>query len=174
VDFHPRRHYNKRRQSKKQHRQNIESKQQRATENLRADKGILVRVESCPFFSRNNFFGRRCAGLGGARIVNFVPFSLVPWRNSGGEGVCRCGSLGFNFFFRGSRGFVRNRDFALRMRRNLGVLGNDCALFDFSTFGKGGKRRCSFVVLDKIGKYRQEIESIAAVEEIAVKNKKRE
>jgi hypothetical protein len=139
VDFHPRRHYNKRRQSKKQHRQNIESKQQRATENLRADKGILVRVESCPFFSRNNFFGRRCAGFGGARIVNFVPFSLVPWRNSGGEGVCRCGSLRI-FSFRRSHGFLRTRDFTLRARSTLVVVSDNSLFFDFSIFRKRRKR----------------------------------
>jgi hypothetical protein len=133
--------------------------------NLRADERSVIGVEGFRFFgssaSWSSFLEGRAAKLGGARAFCVTPFPFLRG-NGGRNGLHGLRSLGFNFFFRGSRGFVRNRDFALRLRRNLGVLGNDRALFDISTFGKGRKRRRSLVVLDKIGMCRQEIVSISS------------
>jgi hypothetical protein len=82
----------------------------------------------------------RGAGFGGARIGDLVPFALVGWRNGGRERVCRGGSLRLDFFFRGSRGFLRTRDFTLRARSTLVVVGDNSPFFDFSTFRKRRKR----------------------------------
>jgi hypothetical protein len=115
--------------------------------NLRADDSISVRVESCPLFSRNNFFGRRSAGLGGARVDNLIPFPLVRWGNSGRRRVCRSGSLGSNILFRGYRRFSRTRGFTLRARNTLDVVGDNGSFFDFSTYRKGRKRNKIWMVL---------------------------
>jgi hypothetical protein len=50
------------------------------------------------------------------------------------------GGLGFNLFFRGSRGFVRTRNFALRVRSALVFVGDDGPFFNFPAFRERGKR----------------------------------
>jgi hypothetical protein len=49
----------------------------------------------------------------------------------------RLAGLGINFSFRGSRGFVRTLNFALRARGALVLVGDDGSFFDFPTFRKG-------------------------------------
>jgi hypothetical protein len=57
----------------------------------------------------------------------------------------------------------------------LVVVGDNGPFFDFPTFGKGRKRRCSIMVLHKIEKYRHGFISVIAIEEMAVpKEKKKE
>jgi hypothetical protein len=82
----------------------------------------------------------RCAGLGRTSVNNFNPFSFVPWGNSGRKRMCRLAGVRFNFFFRGSRRFVRTCDFTLRVRSTLVVVSDNSLFFDFSIFRKRRKR----------------------------------
>jgi hypothetical protein len=94
---------------------------------------------------RNNFFGFRSA-----RTLGVIPFPFVPWGNSRRKGLRRLAGVRFNFFFMGSRRFVRTCDFTFRKRRTLVVFGNDSLFFDFSILRKRRKRSHSRMVLQKI------------------------
>jgi hypothetical protein len=92
------------------------------------------------FFFGNSFFGSRLAGLGGARVCDFIPFPLVRRRSSRGNGMRRLAGFRVNFSFRGSRGFLRTRDFTLRARSTLVVVGDNSSFFDFPAFRMRRKR----------------------------------
>jgi hypothetical protein len=77
------------------------------------------------------------AGFGGAGICNLPSLPFVLWGNNGRERMHRLGSLRFSISFRGSRGFVRTRNFTLRARSTLGLIGNDGSFLDLPAFRKG-------------------------------------
>ncbi|KAK1606640.1 hypothetical protein QYE76_030313 [Lolium multiflorum] len=63
------------------------------------------------------------------------------------EEMCRGGTLGFSFLFRGSRRFSRTCGFTIRDRSILVVFNDNSSFFDFSTFRKGRKRDKIWMVL---------------------------
>lgn len=63
--------------------------------------------------------------------------------------MCRGGTLGFSFLFRGSRRFSRTCGFTIRARSILVVISDNGSFFDFPTFRKGRKRDNIWMVLYK-------------------------